>query len=691
MGGNAILTFNVPFGSILHDNAVVGLDFYGYTRDPANGSYSSTESQFHFPAPGGTAQINGLLIENTRIRGFVEGFDLGVNDWRQFYSPNRSQNLLFRRNQIVGNYPNAPYNASGILIAGVDGGPAGYLFYENTIDHNGWNTGCCGHSITWAPSSGFSHNLYLTGTQVNGDPFSTASAPTLTGNIVANDGSSSTFRNGGLYTHNLFVSNPGSIPVIQPETRANLIDWNVVTAGVSQPASGSGGPAATSRYINENVNNGSMTITNNLVSSALDPGGSGILIVNTFRNTSSNNSTVSGNILYNWSQTNTGQALPTLSGSILTTSVFAAGSGYTDRSTSIISAQTSSTGFKAGNLTWRSDGQNYIILKVTDATNFALYGTVYATSGGLSGAYQATVLDQGKNTPPQYVILYGTSFSTTFTGTLYYPWYRVTLSCVSCANGGSARGAQSDIISAGGQIVAIYPIGSDNSWVGETYNSAGINYTVNDTLNAVPGAACNGNGTVCSHGWSWNGTTNTGSGMQIKVNSLAVNRVAAAGCNFTTNNNIDPTASNPNGCTYPDPNRTLGSLYATRVGATANAMFTGVVSSGTLTVTSITGTLNLGDAITWSGQTKSDYIRGNSTTRYTLCSPNCTGASGNGTYALTGINATVGSTSMSSWNYQQWLNLADNQSKQTWDTTLTACYANQYLNAGFGRTNPCTP
>ena len=92
-----------------------------------------------------------------------------------------------------------------------------------------------------------------------------------------------------------------------------------------------------------------------------------------------------------------------------------------------------------------------------------------------------------------------------------------------------------------------------------------------------------------------------GSGFTAKVNSLCVVT--------TTNNHNDPTGAT--GASYSDPHRSHGSYYANVISSPVAAQtFTGSLVNGVLTASS-TGDqgFNVGDAITWPGQTKADQVK----------------------------------------------------------------------------------
>src|SRR6185437_5561467 len=172
-----------------------------------------------------------------------------------------------------------------------------------------------------------------------------------------------------------------------------------------------------------------------------------------------------------------------------------------------------------------------------------------------------------------------------------------------------------------------------------------------------------------------------------------------------------------NGGAYPDPYRSLGSYYATLSGANPSAVVTGTINncspscSGSTTAGSImnvtgvtSGTLNVGDAITFPGQNYSVAITGNANVNPILCgaSSYCTGNGGTGTYAVDiavgncgngesscttagAIPMLVSSQTLADYSGQSLITAEHSQSKSNWNTLLAAPAINAYIQAGFGQ------
>lgn len=639
----------IPNGNFL---ALVGIKFYAYTRDPGNvGNFSPTDAQNGSGAPGYSMSgaTNSSLIEDCWIGFFAEGLDIETADpsWASRFS-----NLVIRRNQLVNSYCTT-FDSSGLLTGPVSNGPTGFVVYQNLFDHNGWNP-----SVSGAGASGFNHNFYLNGFQANGDPtLSLGQPPTMQENIICNEGAGGQFRNNGVITYNLFIQEALPFAMHCPEAFTGSITNNVILNGVNSAVSGAGALELGSRYIDENVTVGNTNITNNIIAHCpVYPSGTGIIL-----DEGTNGNSVSSNIIYNWSTSNSTQALVSFTGSIASVSITNAGSLYTDSSTPISAAGPASN---AG-----AGGLNNVVLTVGNTINF-YYTPVYVTGGAAAGipdgiyfANSGTTVDAGGDTT--HLMLAGTSTmwnGSTFTGTVYFPWASVPLT------GGSGTGASCNLISKGGQIVYAWLNSVDLNVNGFQNTSPGQNYVVSptpDVLSATPVAGPN-------DGLSGHFANGTGSGLQLTVTALASNTIGT--------NSIDTGGTNNNGQAgqpWPDPNRSAGSYYATLPGATANATFTGSISAGVLTVSNLVGTLNLGDAINW-GQAKADYIFSQ-----------VTGTTGsNGTYNLASKTGTApasaGSQPMNSYTAQQLINLMRNQSKATWNTALTSKVVNQYIAQGFG-------
>lgn len=662
--GFALGTAGGGGGSHGDNLAWVGLSFYACSRDP-NASlcaFSSTDSQALENGLSVIFTTSGLLIEDCTFSFFSNN---GIAKYGDNYT--FPTNIFVRRSRFLSTY-SATSNvnqAQGLVIDPMIGGPSATLIYESLFDHNGWicpTTPCTvnGQTFTsWGGQSALNHNMYFSDINVHGDVSTLGGPWTASGNIFSNDGASTQFRLLGVYQGNLFINNPNDMGLGMRVKSgfAGTMTGNVAVNGLSTTQAD---PLLLNTVAREfdgtqMVLNSTLNFSGNLMvnTPAAPTTGVGIKLGDGY-----NGATVTGNVLYNCCINNAASALTFSSGGLMTQTITAQGSGYTDKSMAITSAQSSTTN--------GIDAQGYIVAIVANSAPVSMLGSVMYQVGAnaVQGPFPAFVIDS------THIEIFGTSFAAappaansnaSFTGTLYYPYYQQNMT------GGSGTGAQMDIFSVGGHIVAANNGGSDTSSV--ALDAPGKNYLVNDVLSsAIPG----------------------GTGFQITLNSVSSVTVASAGCNLAINNIVDPSGANPNSCTYADAGRTAGSYYSTLAGSTANATFTGVVANGVLTVSGISGTLNLGDAVTWAGQTNQDYIKFNSISSGTPCNGvACTGNGGNGTYALTGINTTVGSQSMKGWTAQQLINSMRAQSKSNWNTNLTACAVNKYIKAGFGITDTC--
>ena len=157
--------------------AIVGIDFYAYTRDPSNPSFAG-------PGPDQygmrfVSQANNLLIEDCKF---------------SFYNVSTIEgnfgNVILRRNVIADNY-GAASHSQGLYVDHV----ANLVVEQNLFDHNGWNS-----SVSGAIPTIFNHNLYI---QTTNGPAK------VIGNIFANASShGAQVRSGGTVIDNLFVRNP---------------------------------------------------------------------------------------------------------------------------------------------------------------------------------------------------------------------------------------------------------------------------------------------------------------------------------------------------------------------------------------------------------------------------------------------------------------------------------------------------
>ena len=681
--------------------AWAGLDFYAYKRDYTNmATFSLTEAMNSGIAGFGTIEtVTDMLVEDCGFGYFISSSGAGFGTWQW------NDNLFIRRTRIYGTYLNsANPEGYGLGISQVGNGPSGYVIFENLIDFDWGNEGDSGN-INWTSSLPgiFTHNLYLSPTtgQAQGLPENVGTPYTVVGNIFSNDGSESQFRLSGIVTGNSFIQNPSDIPTQSSTAFASDFSGNVMVNGID-PACNIGGCVieeafgVAGRDIHGFDYNNAATLAlshNFMVNSPGTVAATGVeLRSGTF------GVTVNGNAIYNFG-IGGGSAVSQFIGGLRAYTITNGGSGYTDNSVPF-TAEQSYTNFKGSDPS--NNWPNNIVITVSSgsATHIPSTGIcAYDDGGGIKGPLSCSEQDG------THWIISGTNFVSTHSGTLYLPYIATTVSCVSCANGVSVVAGSAEILSAGGTIIAISNAGADSTVFGSLPDDAGQNYSVGDTITVANGAHCWVNAAVCPSGFP-----SGGSNFQATLASVATNTVSSSGCNLASNNIIDPTGANVLGCSgsvYVDPNRTAGSYYASLSAHSpvANATMTASIDAGgVLHVTAISGTLNIGDAIKFSGQTKADYIKGDNAGTSSggtghspaLCNvapnnANCTGTGGTGTYALSRINVSVGSGSMSSYTATQLIGLMRKNAKQNWDTNLTACKFNTYIKNGFGFTDTCTP
>ena len=179
--------------------AVVGLEFYAYTRDPNNSHFAGTrdETGMEFDAA-----VHNVLIEDSKFSFF------SVN----VFQGDGSDNIDLRRNVITDNY-SVTGHSQGFYAFGT----TNLTLEQNLLDHNGWNS-----QIAGAEPTIFNHNIYIH--EGNGPA-------TLIGNISANASShGAQVRPSGTVTDNLFVHDPIALLVgFQGGTSGGTVTNNVVT------------------------------------------------------------------------------------------------------------------------------------------------------------------------------------------------------------------------------------------------------------------------------------------------------------------------------------------------------------------------------------------------------------------------------------------------------------------------------
>ena len=224
--------------------AIVGIEFYAYTRDPSFPGYNTTSAVgLYFLNP-----VQWLLVEDCKFSFYSEGIDFNYSS-----PPYNSYNVAARRNVVVDSYDPAQVS-SGIHSWGIT---TGFLVEENVVDHNGWN------ATAQARGNQLNHNLYLSGDSSNPGPV------TLRGNIISNDTSGSQIRIGGTVTNNLWIQNPYAHTFAMPTAGVvNTIDKNVYTEAV---ALGGGNGWGTGISGNPGYNLGTVNFSNNIMTQTASP------------------------------------------------------------------------------------------------------------------------------------------------------------------------------------------------------------------------------------------------------------------------------------------------------------------------------------------------------------------------------------------------------------------------------------
>jgi hypothetical protein len=274
--------------------AVVGIEFYNYTRDPTNPSFDPTN-----PDIQGTRFLNPVtwvLIEDCKFSFFQNNisFDLHLN-------PTPSSSVIIRRNVIVDAYSIATH-AGGIYLDSV----TSPLIEENVIDHNGWNA-----SVTGADQTKFNHNIYIQ---------STSGPAIVRGNIIANASANGLqARRGGVIADNLFVHNP--IAGFVAGT-ASSVTQNVILEGINNANIGNSWGFFVNSGASGSVVQNNIIAHSNVASpefaSDIESGNSGVMLTD--------------NIIYSWGFTR--QIVDNGSGNVTTPNEINA-AGYPDPNRSV--------------------------------------------------------------------------------------------------------------------------------------------------------------------------------------------------------------------------------------------------------------------------------------------------------------------------------------------------------------------
>jgi hypothetical protein len=581
--------------------AFVGLEFYNWAADPncntavyGNPCFDPTAASGNVAAISGfnlRIALNWMLVEDCVFSWFTgNGIDINV-----FLSPN----FNFYFNRSIVQYAYGSSKPQGIFSAGAScalnvcppglgsSSTGNITIFESIFDQNGWNPSLPGQGATV-----FSHNLYL-------DTYAT-----VTGSIIANDPAGGQSRTGGQYNYNTFMKmpyshnfflwqagNPNStssnnVHIFQTDNNAN---WG---GGVpSTPVVQSGDTyQETTDWIG---NKTSATYANNLFLHQLTPNSNpGAIILSPGQR----NSTVSNNISCDFPMGAQGPILDksgpngvASSGTILTYGAVTGGTGYVDGLYSFIPLTGSATGISA-----------FAEITVSGGHVTTVYNPWSYTGTGWQGAgwiFPVTNVTGGGGTQVWTVTAPGLPIFGPACNGCSLPEPTVSVAVPQTNNG---LGVPFYLQNTSPQTVAGQYTSSTSNQTTGTWNSvstviyAGTNaweggqqYKVGDSLTGTLGAS--------------------GSGFSVLVasvyggNTLTNNVYKASDCHATGWTGTQPTIS--------DPDRTPGSYYATLPGATANATFTGTLSTGgVMTVSGWSGNpIRQGDAL--GGLAQSDFVK----------------------------------------------------------------------------------
>lgn len=263
--------------------AIVGIEFYAYTRDPGNVGFNSGTTSLELSginfSPNGAPTIHYILVEDCYIHFFMNGI---VVDFTSASGP--PANINIRRNVIADSY-NPSGHSQGIFAGVIQN----VLVEENVLDHNGWNGTVAGGGAT-----AFNRNAYLNYDITN---------ITFRGNIStygSSDGLQA--RSGGIVTNNYFAEGPEGFEVgHQAVDGGHTITSATVTNNVVQASDDANGVTPHGQgIIVLNASGSGVQVNSNIISQVVSVDGNIIgLQIDAF----SSGVTANNNIVCQWSTT----------------------------------------------------------------------------------------------------------------------------------------------------------------------------------------------------------------------------------------------------------------------------------------------------------------------------------------------------------------------------------------------------
>ena len=171
--------------------AIVGIEFYNYTADPNNPSFSDPEKIEGGIRTSGNF-LNDVLIEDCKFSFFEDAIVMENNACN---CGDANKNVDIRRNIIINAYARNSTTEKKIATGMFLSSMSDLLIEENFFDHNGWN-----EDLEDANANQFNHNVYLS---------NASSGPTVVrGNVLSRGAAHGVqLRSGGTAVKNAFIGN----------------------------------------------------------------------------------------------------------------------------------------------------------------------------------------------------------------------------------------------------------------------------------------------------------------------------------------------------------------------------------------------------------------------------------------------------------------------------------------------------
>lgn len=252
--------------------AVVGLEFYAFTRNPADPGFvgaGAEQNNIRFVGP-----CDNLLIEDCKFSFYTGGS-----------IESASSNVRLRRSIFVDNWDlTTGTHSQGLFFANV----LSLLVEDCLFDHNGWNP-----TVPGAAGTVFNHNIYHNATNgpitARNNIFAFASATGMQA------------RSGGTITGNLFVRNAIGLQISStdphPVPVGATVTGNLIMESCDIPIAGDPRGWGLTSFINQL----SVTFQNNIIAHVASASGTNTVAISI--DTGADNDIYTNNIIYDWGGT----------------------------------------------------------------------------------------------------------------------------------------------------------------------------------------------------------------------------------------------------------------------------------------------------------------------------------------------------------------------------------------------------